>query len=71
MIVTEHNRVIILENTTSDQLQVLKKLMDREAQKIPEDSFDPKTPYTYEEDCLHHGLINFCADLEVDGYEMS
>ncbi len=69
-IVNTRDKVIILEHTTPDQLKALKKLVDREARKIPDDSFDVKTPYTYEEDCLHHGLINFCADLEVDGYEM-
>lgn len=71
MTVTRDRVVIVLENTTSDQLEVLKKLMDREAQKIPKDAWEPETQYTYEQECLHHGLINFCSDLEVDGYEMS
>ncbi len=70
MIVNQRDKVIILEHTTPDQLKALKKLLDRQVGKIPEDSFDVETSYTYEQDCLHHGLINFCADLEVDGYEM-
>ncbi len=70
-------KVVILEWTTEDQLKFIKTWLDKkygEFQKEVKDEYgeefmDDDIPDEVE--YVYHGLCNFLADLEVEGYEMS
>ncbi len=71
------SQVIVLEWTTEDQLKYIKQWLDKMYQgfqkemgdKYGEEWLDGQV--TDSEEYVYHGLCNFLADLEVEGYEMS
>ena len=66
-------KVIILEWTTNDQLEVIKKKLDKMSQDAWKEHGDNIFEMSQEDErsILTNGLQNLCCDLEVDGYEMS
>ena len=71
MLLGKDQLVIVLEWTTEEQLDTIKKLLDKEAQKIYDDpNYDEQIEKALGPELII-GLANLCCDLEIPGYEMS
>jgi len=68
-------QVIVLEWTTPKQLEAIKEMVDKRCQELhslDDETLDDVSMNSKHPDHeLFHGLVNFAADLEIDGYEMS
>jgi len=66
-----HNgQIVVLEWTTKEQLEAIKRLVDA----YIEDHFsnqDDDELDRLQETVLYSGMFNLACDLEIEGYEMS
>ncbi len=60
------NTIIVLENVTKEQLDLIKKEVEAWFCNLAE----PDMENYSDDDILWHGLFNLCCDLDVEGYEV-
>ncbi len=58
--------VIVLENVTKEQLDLIKV----EIEELFETTPAPTTDSLTDNDMLWSGLFNLCCDLDIEGYEV-